>query len=220
MISKRDAPPPFSPFLLLGLAVRPLPLAPLQVVLSRIMATMVRRHPEVFERLSDLENPVFLINPQELPFSFVLNLNAESPSLSAVREPETPEVTTAISGSLQDLIDLMEGRADGDALFFSRNLSVEGDMEAVVALRNALDGSDVDLINDILEELGPLASPARKGLGVAAGLYDRLSRDMETLRDAITDPGDRRADVLAGKVDRLSATLANRDQNKRTEIVT
>jgi len=41
------------------------------------------------------------------------------------------------------MIELLEGRADGDALFFSRTLTVEGDMEAVVALRNAIDGSEI-----------------------------------------------------------------------------
>jgi len=59
------------------------------------------------------------------------------------------------------LIDLLEGRLDGDALFFSRELTVEGDTEAVLLLRNAVDSDEVDLFEDLLSVLGPLAGPLR-----------------------------------------------------------
>ena len=46
----------------------------------------------------------------------------------------------------------------GDAVFFSRALKVEGDMNVVVALRNALDSEDIDLKADVLRALGPLGT--------------------------------------------------------------
>ena len=49
---------------------------------------------------------------------------------------------------------LIDGSYDGDALFFSRDLVVEGDIEAVIALRNAIDDAGVDLVADTAALLG------------------------------------------------------------------
>ena len=51
---------------------------------------------------------------------------------------------------------MAEGRLDGAALFFSRTLSIEGDMEATLALRNALDDARLDFGTLLLGCLGPL----------------------------------------------------------------
>ena len=50
-----------------------------------------------------------------------------------------------IAGPLAALIGLVHGAYDGDALFFSRDLVIEGDTEAVLALRNAIDNEELDL---------------------------------------------------------------------------
>ena len=55
------------------------------------------------------------------------------------------------------LLGLIDGSYDGDALFFSRDLVVEGDVEAVLALRNAIDDAGVDLVADTAALFGPLA---------------------------------------------------------------
>jgi predicted lipid carrier protein YhbT len=57
------------------------------------------------------------------------------------------------------LLALVDGRRDGDALFFSRELTVEGDIDAVVTLRNALDDLDTTLVQDILSASGPMRPP-------------------------------------------------------------
>lgn len=61
------------------------------------------------------------------------------------------------------LAQLAQGNGDGDALFFSRDITIEGDTEAIVALRNALDDSSLDIINDSLEALGLWGTPLRWG---------------------------------------------------------
>lgn len=55
------------------------------------------------------------------------------------------------------LLGLLEGRCDADALFFSRELSVTGDIEAMLALRNALDDSAIDLPRELGRLAGPLS---------------------------------------------------------------
>jgi len=125
-------PAPLTPALLVGLAARPLPPALLQPLLTLAMATTVRRHCEAFARLDGLGDSVFLIDPVDLPLAFLLRPGANPPSLTAIRSGAEPgagdtALTATIRGSLLSLIDLLEGRVDGDALFFSRDLSVEGD---------------------------------------------------------------------------------------------
>ena len=64
------------------------------------------------------------------------------------------------------LREVLEGRLDGDALFFSRDLAIEGDTAAVVALRNAIDNEELDLVSEAMALLGPLeklaVAPAQK----------------------------------------------------------
>jgi O2-independent ubiquinone biosynthesis accessory factor UbiT len=55
---------------------------------------------------------------------------------------------------------MIDGSQDGDALFFTRDLRVSGDTEAVVALRNALDDFEGSALDSVVGSFGPLAGPA------------------------------------------------------------
>ena len=135
---------------LLSLALRPLPLLPLQPILALALRRITGRHPRLFDRLGEHGSKRFGLDPTDLPFAFVLEPNAARPRLSAVRE--LPEGLDArIAGTLPVLLGLVRGDFDGDALFFSRDLRTEGDMGAIVALRNAIDDAQID----ILRELAP-----------------------------------------------------------------
>ena len=126
------------------------------------MALAMRRHPGLFERLEDLGARAVLIDPVELPVRFVLRAGGGAPTLTVVGREDAVDADATIRGPLLGLIDLLEGRLDGDALFFSRVLGIEGDTEAVVALRNAIDDAEIDLLDDLLSPLGPLAAPMRE----------------------------------------------------------
>lgn len=67
-----------------------------------------------------------------------------------------------MEGELVLLLALLEGRIDGDAVFFSRDLAVSGDMEAMLALRNALDDCEINLPSDLADMAGPLAPLVRR----------------------------------------------------------
>ena len=202
-------PVALSPVLLLGFALRPAPPGLLQPFASLAMAAMLRRHRSVLERLEILENPVFLIDPVDLPFRLLLDLGQPSPRLRVLAEDDVCEQQAAtIRGSLLALVDLLEGRVDGDALFFSRALGVEGDVEAVVALRNAVDGADISLIDDLLAPLGPLGAPAHRLAALGGALFRRAERDLETLRAAIVGPLARRCDAQDSALRELDETVA------------
>ena len=49
---------------------------------------------------------------------------------------------------------MLHGVEDGDALFFSREVMIEGDTSAVLAFRNALDAEEIDLTEEFLALVG------------------------------------------------------------------
>lgn len=210
-------PPALSPVLLLGFALRPAPKTPLRLAASLAMAAMVRRHRAVFERLDGLDNPNFLIEPADLPVRFLLSVALPSPRLAVIGEDEDLGIEPAatIRGPMPVLIDLLEGRIDGDALFFSRSLAVEGDMAAVVALRNAVDGAEVSLVEDLLAPLGPLGVPARALVTAGGRLYRRAERDLETLRAALVAPVTRRCDAQESRLRDLDEAVARLGPRRR-----
>jgi len=203
--------PALSPLLFAGLVLRPAPKPALQAAASFAMAAMLRRHKGVFERLEGVASPVFLIDPIDLPISLLLDAGLPAPRLTVLRDgdpvPAPPAAT--IRGPLPALIELLEGRTDGDALFFSRTLAVEGDMAAVVALRNAVDGADIDLADDLLRPLGPLGGPARRLAAAAGALYRRAEEDLEILRAALLAPVQRRCDSQDARLADLDETISN-----------
>ena len=146
-------------------ALRFAPLFPLSLAGLRLTNALAERHPALFARLGDQADKAFLIDPTDLPFVFVLEPRAQRPSFRALRREEVAHWDARIAGPLAALIGLVHGAYDGDALFFSRDLAIEGDTEAVVALRNAIDNEELDLVREATALLGPLeafaAAPAQ-----------------------------------------------------------
>jgi O2-independent ubiquinone biosynthesis accessory factor UbiT len=160
---------------LLALAARPLPLLPLQTVLSVVLLRICRKHPRIFDRLGEHVRKRFGIKPTDLPFAFLLEPAPSRPRLSVVRElPD--DVDARISSPLAGLFGLVEGRLDGDALLFSRDLVVEGDVEAVLALRNAIDDAQLDPVAEIASMFGPLAEPMKRTLQIARAVASASNR--------------------------------------------
>jgi len=137
---------------------KPLDFAPLALIehfARRIFDRVLKVHPDLFERLGDYRSKRFCFSPSDLPLHFVVVPEARMVEVSrGIRQPTADAV---ISGPLLLLLALLEGRCDGDALFFSRDLMVTGDIEAMLALRNALDDSVIDLAADLGGMTGPLA---------------------------------------------------------------
>ncbi len=133
----------------------PLPLPAVQPGLRRIAARVFRARPELAARLGPHANKRFLIDPVNLPFAFLLRPDPQDVLLEAVRRGRMADHDARIAGTFLTLLDMVDGRLDGDALFFSRNLRVTGDTEAVVALRNALDDAEGGIADDVAALYGP-----------------------------------------------------------------
>ncbi len=144
------------------MALAPPPRFVLQAAADGAARLVTRRHQALVERLGSLAGTAFLIDPEDLPFRFVLRPDPQRLCLEVVGRRRTPRCDASIRGPLRSLIDLVEGRVDGDALFFSRELHISGDTEAVVALRNIIDGAEIDLVSDVVSGLGVLSAPAAR----------------------------------------------------------
>jgi len=199
--------PPFSATLFAGFLARPLPLAPLNLLLATAIQHMHRQHGDVFDRMRSVEKPTFLIVPSDLPFAFILNADALSPTLKAVRSPVRESVSATIRGPISVLISLMEGKIDGDALFFTRTLSFSGDTEAVLALRNAVDGTEITLGHDIKKFLGPFARLASPIGGFLYHAWQRSNADLALIAGALTGSQEKRLNAQESAIEALQQQI-------------
>jgi predicted lipid carrier protein YhbT len=133
----------------------PLPLFPLQPLLGLIVRKIAAQRPEIFDRIGPHTGKCFLIDPVNLPFVLILYPDPAAPRLRAVRRHNAPAFDARIAATFLTLLDLVDGRLDGDALFFTRGLIVEGDTEATVCLRTALDDLEGSIADDVAALFGP-----------------------------------------------------------------
>jgi predicted lipid carrier protein YhbT len=155
--------------------IAPLPVFPVRLGAQRVVDSVAKRQPSLFERLGAQADKVFLIDPTDLPFVFRLTPRRESPRIDVHRRTENKVFDVRIAGPLAALIGMLHGAFDGDALFFSRDIAIEGDTEAALALRNALDDAMIDVAAELTASLGPF--------GV---MVDRPVRVLLTLTEWLT----------------------------------
>ncbi len=133
----------------------PLPLFLLQPILRRIVTRVARKNPDMFGRLGPHLRARFVIDPVNLPFVLLLRPDPNDLLLRACSRRNIPPHDARITGGFLDLLMLVDSDLDGDALFFSRDLTITGNTEAVVCLRNALDDVDDSIAEDVAAMFGP-----------------------------------------------------------------
>lgn len=136
----------------------------IDIGLARLARVIAHRHPSLVARLAPAAGAKILIEFADVPCAFLLTVEPppNPPSLRLATGADRKRATATVGGAINRLLDLLDGRVDGDTMFFSRDLFISGDTSAVLLLRNALDSEDIDLFDDALDLLGPLALPARR----------------------------------------------------------
>ena len=145
--------------------MRQLPLAPLSLCLSAYVRRVAGSHPGLFRRLGAFDRARFALDPTDLPFVILLEPRGGAPEISVTRRNTRADCT--IAGPLAALLGLVHGAYDGDALFFSRDLTVTGDTDAALALRNAVDDAELDLAGEIASMAGRFGAPLARILAFA-----------------------------------------------------
>lgn len=160
----------------LALALRALPPQLIERPLERLVASIARRHPALFVRLGDYAELTFLIDPVDLPFAFRLWPRRDRPWIEIARRPlPSASWDARIAGPLAALLGLVHGVCDGDALFFSGDLVIEGNTEAILALRNAIDHAELDLAGEALAAFAALAPLLERPARIVLPALSRLT---------------------------------------------
>jgi predicted lipid carrier protein YhbT len=156
-----------------------LPTLPLDLALRRFVGSLADRHPSLFSRLGEHAVKRFLIEPTDLSIAFVLAPDPAMPRLEAVKRDAAGAVHAAhdarIAGPLAALVGMVHGALDGDALFFSRDIVIEGDTEAVLALRNAVDDAEIDLPAEVAAIAGPLSRYVAQVLEAVRPMAEKMT---------------------------------------------
>ena len=134
------------------------PLAPVSLAFGRLLRSALARNPGVLARMGDAANARFLLDATDAPTLLLLE-PAQRRITAVPRRQAPPAHDASIRGSLGGFLAMLHGTLDGDALFFSGELSISGDTGAVLALRNALDDAEIDLGAEVVA-LSRLAAPA------------------------------------------------------------
>jgi O2-independent ubiquinone biosynthesis accessory factor UbiT len=174
-----------SPYLFLGLILRPLFNSRLmQPCLNALTKRVLKKHPKIIERLSEQEPAKLIISPLDFPCAFLFDLNAPDIKISILKKTDQVEYDAKVQGSYVDLLDMLEGRIDGDALFFSRKLSIDGSTEMVVALRNIMEAESVNLKEMILSLSGPFKLPCSLLMRLHETAMSQAQKDLELIQTA------------------------------------
>lgn len=154
----------------LGRFLPPPPLFLLQPILTRVVHRVARLHPNLFDRLGPHRTARFVIDAGGLPFVLLLVPDPDNLTFRAIPRSREPQSDARIAGAFFDLLGLVDGDSDGDALFFSRDLDITGNTEAVVCLRNALDDVEGSIAEDAA---GLFGAPGRAILAALRRAGDR-----------------------------------------------
>nr|WP_306267218.1 SCP2 sterol-binding domain-containing protein [Pararhizobium sp. IMCC3301] len=138
----------------------PIPIRVVQLVTQKVFDAVLARHPTLFDRLGPYAEKRYGFDPVDLPFVF--EVLPDGPTIRVLRKGVVSTPDAMVTGPFIMLLALLEGRLDGDAVFFSRELEVSGDTEAILALRNALDDCVLDLPTDIAAIAGPFRLPVQR----------------------------------------------------------
>lgn len=138
-----------------------------QKMASDLFAAVMAAHPEIIERLDGHAAATFAFEPTDMDLRFLIQPARRRIEVRKSGEPV--EADARVAGPLHLLLLLAEGEADADALFFSRDLTVTGDMEALLALRNVLDDCRIDIPACMAGLAGPFG-------GLAEGVARQVRR--------------------------------------------
>lgn len=223
-------PPPFSPFLLLGLALRPVPPGLVaRVAAPAVSAANDRLVPLLADRLRGMTGTVAVL-PTDFPYGVRFRVADDAVTLDLIDGEAGEEADARLRAPVRVLLDLARGSGvDGDASFFSRDLVMEGDTGLVMALRYALEEAAEQGLDpmDLLAEALPGPAGARRRLAAAVErALGQAEADTAQVRDALLAPlmawkarADRRLGALEDSVADLDRRVGRLAARKETAHV-
>ncbi len=228
-VQSLPAPPPprlvhRTPLALLRSAATVLPTRLLERLAARMIGRLGRSHPRLLRNLERMAPAVIHIAPHDLPYRFVLTVG-RTPVTLGIAARDASGADASVVASVATLVDLLEGRIDGDTLFFRRDLTISGDTSLIVGLRNVLDRDELMLADEIARAFGPLAPPARALARALDHVLERVGTRLAAMHRTLHPPSGSGADLEAqlercrGEIEALAARLGRLEarQKRRDE---
>ncbi len=222
-------PPPFSPFLLVGLALRPIPPRTVTRAAAPIMAAAnARLAPLLADRLRGQSGTLSVV-PTDFPYGLRFTVSESGVVITAIPEDAAAEADARLRAPFRVLLDLVRGSGlDGDASFFSRDLVMEGDTGLVMALRYALEDAAEQGLDpmDLLAEALPGPAPLRRRLTATLDhALEQAEADAALVRDALLAPlnawkarSERRLTTLEERLNAVEHRLNRSGRKERDHV--
>ena len=120
--------------------------------------------------LDPLEGKVFVIRVTDLPLTLSLRIRNRRLVVDVPGTAPLQWADVTISGTLRNFMRLALRSEDPDTLFFHRALSMEGDTEAGLYVKNLLDRIEPASEESLALLLGPRLQPLARVLPLSQGL--------------------------------------------------
>lgn len=207
----------FSPGLLVGLLLRPVPVPVMRGLARPILDRLLRDlEPRLGDRLAGLTGRLAIV-PAGHPVAVVVDMadGALSLDLADAEAEDTRQAEAVVRAPLETLTAMLDTEGmDGDASFFARALTIEGDTSLVMALRYALEDANAGL-DDVGRAMPwPLGRALPHVLRVGQRVHAAASRDLATVQDAVLAPLRTELARQEGRLSKLEANL-QRTQRRR-----
>jgi predicted lipid carrier protein YhbT len=148
---------------------------PAERLLTASLRSVARRQPDAFSRLGAVRQTIIRIAPSDMPVAFEMRPSGTRGWIRIVRQSTgLRDASACISGPLQTLLAVFDGRGDADGAFFQRQIDIAGDTAAVLALHNALEASELT-VADILGLPKGLDPALKRAMAVLTSLSGRLA---------------------------------------------
>ncbi|SDD97389.1 SCP2 sterol-binding domain-containing protein [Rhodospira trueperi] len=181
----------FSPGLLVGILLRPIPLSVMRALARPVLDGLVRdMGPRLEDRLSELSGRLAIV-PTGHPVAVALDIENGAVTMDLI-EADTREAmgaVAAVRAPLETLTAMLDTEGmDGDASFFTRALTIEGDTSLVMALRYALEDAGAG-VDDVARAFPwPIGPALPRVMHLGQRVHAAASRDLATVQDAILAP--------------------------------
>ena len=173
--------------MLIGMLLQPIiPKIIVQKAIDSLTAYFTKIHPGVVDRMSDYAPARIVLNPTDMPFYFLAEFTKSNFHILYIENDDIDlqEITT-ISATFDFFLKMLERQSDGDALFFSRQLMIEGDTTIVVALRNILEAENVNINDDINETFGTLSPMVNFIKNLSIGILAKTDKSITQIKQSI-----------------------------------
>lgn len=186
-----------TPYFLLGVLTKPfINMSVVQIIIDKVNAILLKNHPSMLARMAEYTPALIKVVPIDLPLTLLITLNKDNLTIKINKNNDIAADAT-LSSTLKIFMQMLEGKTDGDALFFSRQLIIEGNTELIVAFRNVLEAENINLQDEIVATAPFFHNLINKGVNFHKSLFNRLEADMNMLQKYCLQPIEDKFEALA-----------------------